>query len=138
MESCDGDQDETVRVAVVDDNPAVVELASEYMEYSDSRFSVFTETNAAKALERIRDCPAGIDCIVSDYKMPEMNGYEFLEAVKEIERDVPFILFTSHGRELFEQPTPDGVTELIQKDARDGIYSELVEQVARAAESEAI
>ncbi len=133
----DGADAETVRVLVVDDNPAVVELASEYLEHTDSRFSVRTETSAAAALEQLRERDDTVDCIVSDYKMPEMNGFEFLEAVKETCADVPFILFTSQARELFEQPTPDGITEMIQKDGRRGLYSELVEHVARAAESEA-
>lgn len=136
MVSGDADGDD-VRVLVVDDNPAIVELASEYLEHTDSRFSVKTETSAQAALERLRECDAGVDCIVSDYEMPEMNGFEFLDAVQETCADVPFILFTSHGRELFERPTPDGVTEMIQKDGRTGLYTELVERVSKAAESEA-
>ncbi|WP_169302380.1 response regulator [Halorientalis salina] len=137
MVTDDAETGETVRVVVVDDNPAVVDLASEYLEHTDGRFSVLTETSAPAAVERLRDCEAGVDCIVSDYQMPEMNGFEFLEAVQETCDDVPFILFTSQGRELFEESPPDGVTELIQKDGRSGLYSELADRVTRAAESEA-
>ena len=133
-----GDADaETVQVLVVDDDPAVVELASEYLEHTDSRFSVRTETSAVAALEQLRERNADVDCIVSDYKMPEMNGFEFLDAVEETCADVPFILFTSQARELFEQQTPDGITEMIQKDGRTGLYAELVDRVAKVAEPEA-
>ncbi|MFB6178476.1 MAG: response regulator [Halorientalis sp.] len=139
MGADEANTDETVRVVVVDDDPAVVDLASEYLEYTDGRFTVYTETSAPAAIERLRACEAGVDCIVSDYKMPEMNGFEFLEAVQETCDDVPFILFTSQGRQLFEEegPTPEGVTELIQKDGRTGLYSELARRVTRAAESQA-
>lgn len=125
----------TVRVVVVDDDPAVVSLASEYLEHTDGRFSVFTETSARAAVERLRDCDARIDCIVSDYEMPGMNGLEFREAVQETCSDVPFILFTSHARDLFEEAPPEGITELIRKDGRRGNYSELADRVTRAAES---
>ena len=35
-----------------------------------------------------------IDCVVSDYEMPGVDGIEFLEAIREDRPDPPFILFT--------------------------------------------
>jgi CheY-like chemotaxis protein len=129
---------DTVRVLVVDDDPAVVDLASEYIEYTDSRFCVHTEVSAPAALEHLCESDAGYDCIVSDYKMPEMNGYEFLSAVRACESDVPFILFTSQGRDLFEERPPESLTDFIKKDGTSGRYAQLAERIGRAADVEAL
>lgn len=39
------------------------------------------------------------DVVVSDYKMPGMNGLEFLEVLRRERYDLPFILFTGKGEE---------------------------------------
>ena len=58
---------------------------------------VIPSTNASEALELLSSEP--IDAIVSDYEMPGMNGIEFLQAVREKETNIPFIIFTGRGRE---------------------------------------
>jgi len=123
---------EEIRVLIVDDDPQVVDLADEYLAHTDGQFSVVTETSAPAAVDLLA---AGeeFDCIVSDYRMPRMDGLEFLAAVREVEGDVPFVLFTSHWEELFEESTPDGVTDLVRKDPRSGSYSELVTRISQIA-----
>lgn len=127
--------DETVRVLVVDDNPEVANLASEYLEHTDSAFSVVSETNPRDALARLEKTAKGFDCIVSDYEMPGMDGVEFHDAIRQSDTTVPFILFTSRGAELFSDHEPDGVTDWLQKDGTTGLYAELADLVTQAARS---
>ena len=55
-------------------------------------------TSASEAAELLEDID--FDAVVSDYKMPEMNGLEFLEIVREKKKsDIPFIIFTGKGRD---------------------------------------
>ncbi|MFC5366154.1 response regulator, partial [Salinirubrum litoreum] len=63
------------RVLLVDDDERFAELASTYLERSGD-VTVVTETDAAAGLDRLDG--GGIDCVVSDYEMPETDGLGFL------------------------------------------------------------
>jgi len=53
--------------------------------------------SGAKALDRLaRDC---VDCILSDYQMPLMDGLQLLKAVRARGDSTPFIFFTGQGNE---------------------------------------
>ncbi|OPX68384.1 MAG: Bacterioopsin transcriptional activator [Methanoregulaceae archaeon PtaB.Bin009] len=58
---------------------------------------ISTALSAHEALEMLKT--RGFDVIVSDYEMPQMNGIEFLRAIKETHPHIPFIIFTGRGRE---------------------------------------
>lgn len=85
-----------IRVLYVDDEPGLLEIGKLFLE-GTQEFQVDILASAQNALagKAIEDCEA----IVSDYQMPEMNGIEFLKAVRGRSGDLPFILFTGRGRE---------------------------------------
>jgi len=85
-----------IRVLYVDDEPRLLEIGKLFLE-GKQEFQVDILASAQNALtsKAIEDCEA----IVSDYQMPEMNGIEFLKAVRGRSGDLPFILFTGRGRE---------------------------------------
>ncbi|MFP4052049.1 MAG: PAS domain S-box protein, partial [Thermoplasmata archaeon] len=59
---------------------------------------VSTVSSAEKALDLMDE--EDFDVIVSDYQMPDIDGLEFLEELKEErECEIPFIMFTGKGRE---------------------------------------
>ncbi|MDQ2055015.1 MULTISPECIES: PAS domain S-box protein [Halobellus] len=78
---------------------------------------VLTETapNARVAQTRL---DGRLDCVVSEYELPEWNGVELLEAVREHYRELPFILF------------PDAGSESVASDAISAGVSDYVEQGA--------
>ena len=88
---------EPVRILHVDDEPDFADLTAIHLERERDDFEVVTATSATEGLERLAE--SDIDCIVSDYDMPGMDGLEFLEAVREECPDLPFILFTGRGSE---------------------------------------
>ncbi|NOZ79068.1 MAG: sigma-54-dependent Fis family transcriptional regulator [Acidobacteria bacterium] len=51
---------------------------------------------AAAALERIEG-GADVDVVISDVRMPGMDGYEFLRQVRAIRPALPFLLVTAYG-----------------------------------------
>ena len=128
---------EGVRVLVVDDEPGVVAVASSYFEHRSDRFEVVTETSARAALSRLEADGDAFDCVVSDFEMPEMDGLQFKDAVHEVQSDIPFILFTTRGRELFEGTQPDEEVNYLQKGGLNGGFDELVDRVSTVTGSEA-
>jgi PAS domain S-box-containing protein len=103
-----------IHVLHVDDDREFVELAALLLERESASLSVTTETNVAAGLERIESSP--VDCVVSDYDMPRLDGLEFLRAVREREPDLPFVLFTGKGsEEIASAAISAGVNDYLQK-----------------------
>src|SRR5699024_8234429 len=91
------DGEDEVRVLFVDDEHHIVELAATALERAGEGFVVHTETSGAAALSHLDD--ARVDCVVSDYRMPGMDGLALLERVREEHPDLPFVLSTGKGSE---------------------------------------
>ncbi|PKL65975.1 MAG: hypothetical protein CVV32_01955 [Methanomicrobiales archaeon HGW-Methanomicrobiales-3] len=85
-----------ISVLYVDDEPDLCELGQLFLEQS-GEMKVDTCTSAKEALASPGF--SQYDAVISDYQMPEMDGIEFLQAVRAEHGDLPFILFTGRGRE---------------------------------------
>jgi len=122
---------EAIRVLHVDDDPDFADIAATFLEREDDGFVVETATSAAAALDRLAGLD--VDCIVSDYDMPDMDGLEFLAAVRDDSPDLPFILFTGKGsEEIASQAISAGVTDYIQKEVGAGQYAVLANRIRNA------
>ena len=98
----------------VDDDPALLELTAEFLTRTHSDIDVHSVTDIERALEILDTEPVG--CIVSDYDMPGTTGLEFLDTVRELYPDLPFILYTGKGsEEIASEAINAGVTGYLQK-----------------------
>lgn len=123
-----------IRVLHVDDEPSFADMVSALLERGDDRFDVETVTNAAEAESRLSE--SAFDCVVSDYDMPNTNGIEFLERVRETRPDLPFVLFTGKGSEaVASDAISAGVTEYLQKQSGTEQYELLAHRIKNAVES---
>lgn len=91
-----GFQDQGIRdefsVLYVDDDPDLQGLVSAFLENNEG-IKVDACSSAENAL-RLPDFMA-YDIIVSEYRLPGMNGITFLEKTRNLSEDIPFIFFTS-------------------------------------------
>lgn len=85
-----------ISVLLVDDEPALLELAKFFLEKNEDVATVpaYSASEAA-TLMAARE----FDAVVCDYQMPGMDGLEFLKALRAQKNDIPFVLFTGRGRE---------------------------------------
>lgn len=119
---------ERIRVLHVDDDPEFAELTGGFLEREDDRLSVDVAASAAEGLERLDH--ERIDCVVSDYEMPQNSGIEFLEAVRERYPDLPFVLFTGKGsEEIASDAIYAGVSDYLQKGTDTQQYSLLANRI---------
>ncbi|GAB7013074.1 PAS domain S-box protein [Halolamina salina] len=126
---------DSIRVLHVDDQPEFSELVATFLEREDDRIVVETASSADEALERLAD--EAFDCVVSDYEMPNTDGIEFLETVRNRDPDLPFILFTGKGSEaIASEAISAGVTDYLQKESGSGQYAVLANRIANAVESD--
>ncbi|MGM0405510.1 MAG: PAS domain S-box protein, partial [Thermoplasmatota archaeon] len=87
-----------IDVLLVDDDMGFLELEKAFLKKEDDSFQLFTAQSAYEALQRMEE--HSFDIIVSDYKMSEIDGLEFLRILREDRSDeIPFIMFTGEGRE---------------------------------------
>ncbi|MBO4246511.1 response regulator [Halomicrobium sp. IBSBa] len=104
---------EQLSVLVVDDSEFFAEMTAETLA-EDHDFGTHAASDPKAALDYFSD--NDVDCIVSDYEMPGMDGLEFLDAVREREPDIPFILLTGRGdEEVASEAIAAGVTDYLLK-----------------------
>ncbi|MCC9625826.1 sigma-54 dependent transcriptional regulator [Thalassospira sp. MA62] len=80
-------------VLFVDDDADVREAAQQTLELADIPVDVFAD--ADQALDRLRRGWAGI--VISDIRMPKIDGLEFLLEARKIDAEMPVIMITGHG-----------------------------------------
>ena len=109
-----------IHVLVADDDESMCETTVRLLEAITPNFRVEGVSSGAAVLDVIDDGDP-IDCIVSDYEMPEMDGLDLLEAVRERDADVPFIIYTGHGNEdVASEAISAGVTDYVRKSVTGG------------------
>jgi len=84
------------RLLIVEDNPAEQRSIGELLGHDD--IDLVTVGTGKEALSTLRE--QAPDCIVLDLRLPDMSGFELLEAIRDDASlaDIPVIVFT--GREL--------------------------------------
>jgi len=124
---------EGIRVLHTDDDAAFRELTETYVHRESERIDVESVSGPTAGLERL---DGSIECVVSDYEMPGTDGIEFLEAVRERQPSLPFILFTGKGsEELASEAISAGVTDYLQKGGSAEQFELLVNRIENAVEA---
>ena len=120
-----------IHVLHVDDNPALRDLTAEFLEKVSTDITVHSvadPTDVPATLER-----EPIDCVVSDYEMPEQNGLDLCCSVRDDHPDLPFFLFTSRGgEEIVGRAMVAGATDYIQKEPGVEQYTLLANRIDNA------
>ena len=122
-----------IRVLHVDDEPAFCDLVETFLEREQETFEVITRTDPTTVPAFLET--NAVDCLVSDYEMPQCDGLELLESVREADPNLPFILFTGKGTEaVASQAISAGVTDYLQKDAGSDQFTLLANRIKNAVE----
>lgn len=78
-----------VNILLVEDNSDMQEYLNSLLE----GFNIQTASNGKKALSILQNSVP--DLIITDYMMPEMNGYELVSEIKKQQIDCPVIVLTA-------------------------------------------
>jgi DNA-binding NtrC family response regulator len=104
----------TLHVLVVDDDPALLQALPETLRLRMSGVTVDTADSAAAALDRI--AARDYDAIVTDIKMPGMDGLALLAEIRGRRPDTPTLMITGHGEyDLAVRALRGGAYDFIQK-----------------------
>ncbi len=87
--------EETVRILIVDDEQDVREPMAQFLR--SEGYDVRTAGDGVEALERMAEMPA--DIVLSDVRMPRLDGMELLQRLRSEYPDTSVIMFTAYGTE---------------------------------------
>jgi DNA-binding NtrC family response regulator len=113
------------RILVVDDEAVIRDGVKRILERSNMEVATSSGGRAALAMMQETD----FDLVVTDLKMPGMNGIEVLKAIKVLQPEVPVIIITGYSTvdtaveamkngafDYIAKPfTPDQITEKVNK-----------------------
>lgn len=99
-------------VLIVDDNPDIPRFLQRLIE---GELSVETRT-AGSAHAALRILEEGVHCVLTDMKMPGMDGMEFLRAIRQRNTSLPVIIMTAYGAiETAVESMKEGACDFITK-----------------------
>ena len=101
---------QTAHVLIVDDEKNLCRILSKILV--DADYEVSVAHNAPDALKMLSQ--ETIDAVISDIRMPEMDGVEMLERIKKRDSEIAVILMTAY-------PSIDGVVRAMKAGAYDYI-----------------
>lgn len=99
------------RILIVDDEPDMLWLLSMIIK-EKTPYEVVTTNNPVEALELAKN--QHFDILITDLKMPGLDGIELLNAVRGFNPDIPIIIITAYA-------TSESATEAHEKNAFDFI-----------------
>jgi DNA-binding NtrC family response regulator len=99
------------KILIVDDEPDMLKLLSMILREKTS-YEITTTNNPIEARELAKQ--GRFDLVISDLKMPGLDGMEIIDAVKKIDEDIPVIIITAFA-------SVESASEAIQKGGFDFI-----------------
>jgi HTH-type transcriptional regulator, bacterioopsin transcriptional activator and related proteins len=128
---------ERIEVLLVDDNERWATFMADELERRDPSFRVELALGANEALSALQGTDH--DCLVVDYRMPEANGIQLVERVRERRPELPVILVTGEGSETIATRAIDaGVTDYLPKDPKIDQTPVLAGKIRNAVERRAL
>lgn len=99
------------KILIVDDEPDMLKLLSMILK-EKTPYEVMTTNNPIEAVQLVKTMD--FDLIITDLKMPGLDGLQLLEEAKKKNEDIPVVIITAYG-------TIDSATEAIEKGGFDFI-----------------
>ena len=117
---------EPTKILVVDDEVSIREMIKKGLSQM-GEFNVETAQNGVEAIEKIEK--EIFDLVLTDLKMPEMDGLELLRNIKGTRPEVMVILMTAYGSiETAVEAMKMGANDYITKPVKREIVFAILEQ----------
>jgi DNA-binding NtrC family response regulator len=104
------------RLLVVDDEPNMLRLLKTIL-MDKTGYEVTTTNNPLEVSKLLQEAP--YDLVITDLKMPLVDGIDLIGIVKNIDANIPIIVITAYGTiEVAEEAIQKGAYDFITKPFR--------------------
>ncbi len=101
-----------LNVLIVDDDQRMTHTLADILRLEE--YQVVEAASATTALEKVRSQP--FDCVLTDIRMPEMNGVELHRQLRDIQPGLPVVLMTAYAADtLTREGLDNGVVGILDK-----------------------
>lgn len=95
---------EKIRLLVLDDEEMMLKAFNRLMVTAQDRYEPEFFSKPEKALEAVKNNPGRYHVVLTDIRMPDMSGMEFVRAVRDCQPDLPIVFMTGFfSQEVKEQ-----------------------------------
>lgn len=123
-----------IKVLHVDDERAELTLNKIELLRFSSDIEIEWAESGEEAIEKLRK--EEYDCVLSDYQMPEMDGFELLKTLRSDGNLIPFIFLTGQGNEqVAAEALRSGADDYFAKDGGIAHYDRLVNSIKRVVQA---
>jgi PAS domain S-box-containing protein len=123
---------ETTCVLTVGLEQNTLDLRQSHPDPDNHQLIIESVQNAASGIDILNE--KDIHCVVSGYELSDGTGIEFLKTVRDINSDLPFILYTDSGNEaIASEAINAGVSKYVRADTDSS--TELFKSVRNAVET---
>ncbi|UCC43326.1 MAG: response regulator [Candidatus Zixiibacteriota bacterium] len=86
-------------ILVVDDSPTVIKFVA--FSLKNRGFKVVTACDGMDAIEKLSNLDDGIDMVITDLNMPNLDGYGLIETIRQNEKyhATPIIILSSENQD---------------------------------------
>jgi CheY-like chemotaxis protein len=132
-------QQKAFSVLLIDDEKDILTVLKRSLELKG--MNTYGFTNPVLAIEHFRNNAANYDIVVTDIRMPQMNGFQVAKAVKEIRPDIKVTFITAFeiNKSEFEKVLPSTkVDAFITKPVKPATFVEIINGLRSGQKAEHI
>jgi DNA-binding NtrC family response regulator len=101
------------KVLIAEDNPNLTKLLKVRLKKYKDEFEIITVENGEEAIEILKK--ESISLLVTDLKMPKLNGFHLLAYMNENHPEIPCVVITAYGTPKIKERLEQEVLHYIEK-----------------------
>lgn len=122
-------------ILIVDDEERVLFVLRNALMKLEDGFEVVTASTARDGLRKARD--VSVDLVITDLIMPDMDGIEFTEKIKDLRSDAAVVWMTAYGCRSFQSEAERlGVYRCVEKPLEIEEFRQVARQAIATAETD--
>jgi two-component system, chemotaxis family, sensor kinase CheA len=118
---------EYIKILLIDDEPDLLESLNNL--FQKSNFTILSSSSPAQAIELIKTHSSDLALVISDFKMPEMTGFEIRKQMLPNLKDIPFFILSAYiSREMALEGIEYKISAFIEKPYSEQHILEITEK----------